>query len=125
MIVCSAHWERIRREACAHGLAHLLHRPHGEFEEFAAELCGRRPVQDAFDPLAEAGATAEYLALAYAGSQLQHQKPDGSTRCPICELVAYLRTDTNGIDPERYWLGTVVGIVERRAHDRGLMPRAA
>lgn len=104
-------------------MGHLLHQPHDEFEAFAAELCGRRPIPFAFDPLEQAKETAEQLAISYGGAYLNGPTRDGHVRCALCQLVGH--QPSPNIDSDLYWTATVVDIVERKARERGLMPRVA
>lgn len=118
MIVCSRHWDRLRQLVCERGLGHLIHQPHDEFEEFAAELCGRRP-QLAFDPMTAARA----VAIAYAAAA-----PGVSAGgCAVCELITTPRgmPFTFGISAEAYWPAVIVADVVEQARQRGLTPRAA
>ncbi|MGE3293846.1 MAG: hypothetical protein AB7O95_20960 [Geminicoccaceae bacterium] len=123
MIVCSEHWEKLKQLVCECGMGHLLHQPHDEFEEFAAEICGHRPRHTAFDPLIACRKTAEALAVSHGGSYLCQHTASAESRCPICALVAALPTEN--IEPNLYWTATVVGRVESQARAKGLMPRAA
>lgn len=118
MNVCSRHWERLRQLVCERGLGHLIHQPHDEFEEFAAELCGRHP-QPAFDPMRAARATAIDFARKVPAA---HQD--------VCAVCALIRAPdgmrfTFGISAEAYWPAVIVADVVEQARQRGLTPRAA
>lgn len=118
MIVCSRHWDRLRQLVCECGLGHLIHQPHDEFEEFAADLCGRHP-QFAFEPMT----TARAIATGYA-AELPAADQDG---CAVCELINApdgMRF-TFGISAEAYWPAVIVADVVEQARHRGLTPRAA
>jgi len=117
--VCSRHWDRLRQLVCERGLGHLMHQPHDEFEAFAAELCGRRQPEFAFNPMTEARA----IALDFA-AQVPAGDPDG---CAVCTLVAArdARCFTFGVSPEAYWPEVIVAELIDQARGRGLTPRAA
>lgn len=118
VIICSRHWDRLRQLICERGLGHLIHQPHDEFEEFAAELCGRRP-QLAFEPMREARAVAIDWAM--------HASEADRDGCAICELVSNptVRQFGLGVAAEAYWPAAIVDDVASAARSRGLTPRAA
>jgi hypothetical protein len=119
VIICSRHWDRLRQLVCERGLGHLIHHPHDDLDELAADLCGQRRAQVTFNPMA----TARALATAEA-EQLPSADPDG---CPLCELIgsrAGLRF-AFGISAEAYWPAVIVDDVVSQARERGLTPRAA
>lgn len=123
MIVCHAHWDRLRQLVCERGMGHLLHQPHGDFEDLTAELCGRKPWINPFDPLDTARDVAQDLAVSHSGRYLLAPAPDGHERCPICELVRCECGEP--APPETYWSERVVDVVLARARQRGLLPRPA
>jgi len=123
--ICHEHWQQLRWRVCERGLGHLLHHPHGEFEDLTAELCGRRPVPNPFDPLASCREVAESLALARGGLYLNRPGADGRERCPVCELVRCECGEPLALSREEYWPAAIVDTVVKVARGRGLMPRVA
>lgn len=119
MVICSRHWDRLRQLVCERGLGHLIHEPHDEFEEFAAELCGRRSPLFAFDPMT----AARELAIGFA-AEIQSANRDG---CAVCELIGVPDGPRLhlGIASEAYWPAVIVSYVVSQAIERGLTPRAA
>lgn len=119
MVICSRHQDRLRQLICERGLGHLIHQQHDDFEEFAAELCGRRYPRLAFDPMT----AARKLAMEFAGA-MRVANPDG---CAVCQLIVIPDGPLLhlGIASEAYWPAVIVSYVVSQAIEHGLTPRAA
>ncbi len=119
MIVCSRHWGRLRQLVCERGLGHLIHQPHDEFEEFAAELCGRH-TQFAFDPMR----AARSLAIDFARAR-KDADPNGCAVCALVDGISSSVPDALGLSADAYWPAVIVEYVVVQARASGLTPRAA
>ena len=89
MRFCEEHWRILRESVEKYGLDQLVA---NSGEEVAGHLIrdseGEATAVD-FEPLMGAHNMLLRISSNYVGAQIMFQKPDGSHRCPVCELMAY------------------------------------
>lgn len=84
MRFCKKHWDEMKAAIEAQGLSHLIAADGKEaLENVKTELEGGNPP---FDPLMGSHNQLLNIALQFIGPSLMMVKPDGSHRCPVCEL---------------------------------------
>lgn len=89
MRFCEEHWGILKESIEKYGLGRFVAKSGEEvMGHLKREIEGEATVID-FEPLMGAHNMLMSVASSYVGRRLFLQAPDGSHRCPVCELISY------------------------------------
>ena len=86
MRLCMRHWNALRDAIKVEGLDHLVSRDGQEVVGKVADQLKGDMSTYSFDPLMNANMAIWSRCLRICGFSLMVQNPDGSDKCPLCEI---------------------------------------